>query len=369
MAKIIRTVCGDIAPEKLGFTTAHEHTIADMTQLVTAQQVYKDMVPAEMLLVKPENMAFLRSGSGLFSDGCSTNDDVEWLTKELGIFRDKVGGNAVVDASPVPLRGDVQLIRQASEATGVHVIVCTGLYYEKGRPQKYLEMDENAIYQMCKDEVEHGIGDTGIYPGFLKCGMSSLGPGSDIPACEWATLRALARLSAETGLSLHVHTAVPMTPEQVISVAKCALDAGVSPDRLNMMHLDQYLRVPYVMDDYIRNFEQTRTVNIDLQCEILDMGCTIGFDSWDSLVSILPDNNDRLKALVELIRRGYAGQIVLGHDVSDKSHSASFGYTGFTGFAVNALPTLRAMSDIVSDADIRKLVCDNPARLLAFNIP
>ena len=29
MAKIIRTVCGDIAPEDLGFTDMHEHTITD----------------------------------------------------------------------------------------------------------------------------------------------------------------------------------------------------------------------------------------------------------------------------------------------------------------------------------------------------
>lgn len=152
--------------------------------------------------------------------------------------------------------------------------------------------------------------------------ISSMGPGSEIPECEWQTLRALSRLSAETGMSLHVHTAVPMTPEQVLSVARCALD----------------------------------------------MGCTIGFDSWDSLVYILPDNYDRLKALVELICRGYSDQIVLGHDVSDKSHSASFGYTGYTGFAVNALPKLREMQDIISEEVIGKLVCGNPARLLAFDV-
>lgn len=198
--------------------------------------------------------------------------------------------------------------------------------------------------------------------------ISSMGPGSEIPECEWQTLRALSRLSAETGMSLHVHTAVPMTPEQVLSVARCALDMGVRPDRLNMMHLDQYLRVPYSMDEYIRNFDQARTVSIDLQCRILDMGCTIGFDSWDSLVYILPDNYDRLKALVELICRGYSDQIVLGHDVSDKSHSASFGYTGYTGFAVNALPKLREMQGIISEEVIGKLVCGNPARLLAFDV-
>jgi phosphotriesterase-related protein len=363
----ITTVRGDIAPSELGFTTMHEHTIADMGQLVAAQQMYKDMIPPEDLLVKPENMYFLRSGVGLFSGGCATKDDVKWLSEELRIFKHKVGGKAVVDGSPIPLRGDVRLIRQASETADVHVIVGTGLYYEKGRPKKYLEMKEADVYKMCRDEINTSIEDTGIYPGFLKCGMSSQGEGSEIPACEWETLRALSKLAVETGMSLHVHTAVPMTTEQVISVAKCAVDeCGIKPDRLLMMHLDQYLRIPYTMDEYIRSFEMPRSVAIALQCSILDMGCNIGFDSWDSLVYILPDNYDRLKALVELLRRGYSGQIVLGHDVSDKSHSASFGYTGYTGFAVNALPKLYEMLDIFEVADIDKLVYENPARILAY---
>nr|WP_296834868.1 hypothetical protein [uncultured Marvinbryantia sp.] len=363
----ITTVRGDIDPSELGFTTMHEHTIMDNSTLVEAQKAFKERIPPQMLKAVPENMAFLRGGTGLFSEDCSTKDDVEWLKKELAYFKKMVGGNAVVDASPIPMRGDVRLIREASEAADVHVIVATGLYYEKGRPEKYQAMKEADVYAMCKKEVENGIEDTGIHPGFLKCGMSSMGPGSEIPACEWETLRALAKLAAETGLSLHVHTAVPMTPDQIISVAKCVTEeCGLNPERLYMMHLDQYLRVPYNLDDYMRNFSVARTVDIDLQCRLLDMGCTIGFDGWDSLVHILPDNHDRLKALVELLKRGYAGQIVLGHDVNDKSHGVSFGYTGFTGFAMNALPKLYEWKDIINPADVRKMVIDNPARILAY---
>ncbi|MDO5424169.1 MAG: hypothetical protein Q4F41_10620 [Eubacteriales bacterium] len=317
--------------------------------------------------ISPENMALLRSGTGLFSDDCHTADDVEWLTRELCYFKNAVGGNAVVDASPIGMRGNVELIRQASEAADVHVVVATGFYYEMGRQENLRSLTEQQVYDICKREVEEGIDDTGIYPGFLKCGMSSAGPGSEIPECEQAALRALAKLAKETGLSLHVHTAVPMTAEQVLYTADvCLKEIGLSPDRLYMMHLDQYLRVPLDIDQYIRDFSQTRTVDIELPCRLLERGCTIGFDSWDSLVSILPDNFDRLKALVELLRRGYADQIVLGHDITDKSHSASCGYTGFTGFMMNGLSKLYAMPDLVKPEDIHKLVYENPARLLAF---
>lgn len=366
MGKIIRTVCGDIDPEKLGYTDMHEHTITDMTQLVTAQQMYKDMIPVEDLKYKPENMVFLRSGVGLFSDDMKTTDDYEWLVKELEIFRDKVGGQTIVDASPIPMRGDVRLIKKASEATGVNILVGTGLYYRNGRDEKYLRMTEDEVYAMCKAEIEHGIDETDIYPGFLKCGMSSEGEGSEIPECEWATLRALSRLAKETGMSLHVHTAVPMTKEQVLRVCDCALSYGISPDKLYMMHLDQYLRVPYAIHDYIADFETVRTVDITLQEELLKKGVTIGFDSWDSLVYILPDNHDRLKALVELMKRGYARQIVLGHDVSDKSHSASYGYSGFTGFSTSCIQELYSYGDVIDTDEIDYLVYDNPKRLLEF---
>lgn len=363
--KVIKTVCGTITPEKLGFTTMHEHTIADMSQLVTAQQTYKDMIPQEKLSVRPENMAFLRNGFGLFSDECSARDDFDWLKRELEIFRDQAGGNAVVDASPIPMRGDVRLMQKASKETGVHMIIGTGLYYAMGRSEEYRNMKQEEVYNLCKKEVEEGIDDSDIFPGFLKCGMSSMGGGSKIPVCEWETLRALAQLSAETDMSLHVHTAVPMTDQQILDVARCAIDCGCKPDRLLMMHLDQYLRRPMNIDEYICNFSLPRTINIDLQCRLLDMGCNIGFDSWDSLVYILPDNFDRLKALVELLRRGYGGQIVLGHDITDKSHSASYGYTGFTGFAVNAIPKLIEFSDKFDATQIKMMTYDNPARILA----
>lgn len=56
-----------------------------------------------------------------------------------------------------------------------------------------------------------------------------------------------------------------------------------------------------------------------MQLQLLDMGINIGFDSYGSLTPTLPDNDDMNKALVELLRRGYGSQIVLGHDITDKS--------------------------------------------------
>lgn len=121
MSKIVRTVRGDIAPEDMGFTTAHEHTLSDMSPLVEAVKEYKAMIPSEMLVWKPENAKFLRDGTVLFSDDCQIGNDADWLKAELELFRGRVGGGCVVDASPISIRGDVRKMREVSEQTGVHI--------------------------------------------------------------------------------------------------------------------------------------------------------------------------------------------------------------------------------------------------------
>lgn len=370
--KIVRTVCGDIDPEDLGLTTAHEHTISDMTDLVAAVVQYKEMIPAEMLEARPENLAFLRSGAALFSDDCSPHNDVDWLIGELGFFRDKAGGGCVVDASPIGMRGDTSLMRRASAETGVNIVVCTGLYYEAGRAEKYRSYTPQQVYDLCMREVREGIAGSEdedgvrVYPGFVKCGMSSE-DGLTCPQCEWDTLEALARIAGETGLSLHVHSGKPMGEELVCSVARFALDHGCPADRLNMMHLDQFVRYPWDIDEYLRSYDVARTVSVDLQQRVLELGCYIGFDGYSNNAVVCPDNYDRTKALVELLSRGWGERIVLGHDITDKSRSCAMGGAGWADFALNLIPKLYEFPDLVDPDDIGMLIYDNPARLLAFD--
>lgn len=367
MEKFVRTVRGDVAPEELGFTTAHEHTLCDMTPLVEAVKEYKAMIPPEMLVWKPENAKFLRDGTALFSDDCQIGNDTEWLTAELELFRERVGGGCVVDASPISLRGDVEKMRQVSEQTGVHIVVCTGLYYKDGRAPQYRELTVQQNYELFRKEIDEGIDGTGIRPGFLKCGFNADAKnGMQLSPCEWETLEALSQLSAETGMSLHVHSGPGMSAEQIIRIADFALSHGVKPNRLNMMHLDQYVRTPYDLSAYIRDMDTAINVDVKLHRTILDKGCYIGFDAWNSTVSILPNDADRLKALIELLRSGYGSQIVLGHDTSSKAYGLTFGNVGFCGFADSCCMQLWNYADLIDPDDIDKLTTDNPQNLLAI---
>lgn len=156
-------------------------------------------------------------------------------------------------------------MREVSEQTGVHIIVCTGLYYRDGRKEEYRALSAQENYDLFRREIDEGIDGSGIRPGFLKCGFNADPKnGMQLADCEWATLEALSQLSAESGLSLHVHSGPGMRAEQILSIAEFALSHGVKPDRLNMMHLDQYVRTPYDIQAYIRNMDTAINVDVTL---------------------------------------------------------------------------------------------------------
>lgn len=362
-AKKITTVRGDISPEKLGFTSFHEHTFLDLAFMRNHLEGIPP-IPREMLILKPENYEALRNGLGLFSDDCSTLGDVDYMVRELTAFK-RVGGRAICDASPIGLRGNVRDFKAASERADIHLICATGLYHAKAQPADFLTKSEQELISYFEKEIHEGIDGTTIKPGFLKCALQNLNPDNTIHAIDLKTFRACARVAAKTGLSLHVHMNRPLTEMHILQAINIAFtECGMKPTRLHIMHMDSFLRTPTNLADYYTSLDTVRGVNIDMQTKVLDTGVSIGFDSWGSLTTYLPDDYDRLKGLVALLKKGYTSQIALGHDVYDKSRGVSYGSTGFTHFATFALPILKQLgfgADVIA-----KLTVDNPARILAY---
>lgn len=159
------------------------------------------------------------------------------MVNELNEFK-KIGGNAVCDASPIGLRGNVSDIKKASELADIHIICATGLYTANSQPEEFIVKSEAELITYFKKEVQEGIEGTDIRPGFLKCALNVLDPNNTIHELELKALRACAKVAAETGMSLHVHTAVPLTCDHILQGVDTAVkECGMQPDRLYMMHL------------------------------------------------------------------------------------------------------------------------------------
>lgn len=367
--KTVKTVCGEIGQEELGFTSMHEHLLCDFTDMMKMSigpEISKgiEQLPKSVLELTMKNLASLRNGMGTFSRDCATLGDIAYTVEELKAFK-AMGGKAIVEASPICVGVDkyMEEMKEASEKSGIHIVTCTGLYTASTQPDEYKKMSEDELVDIFTKHMEEGYGDTGIRPGFMKCAINTPGSVMGVDEAEIKAVRACARVAAREGCSIHIHNGYPMGINECVPVAQMVLELGVKPDKLLMLHMDSLIRRPHDYIDYIRDFKAVKTVDIELQLKLLDMGVNIGFDSWDMPTTAVPDNAERLKALAELLRRGYGSQITMGHDVYDKSRGVAYGYTGFTGFIRNALPVLRQLG---FEAEIQKLTVDNPARILAY---
>lgn len=362
MGKIM-TVTGEINADELGLTSMHEHLMCDTSPaLGPVLKMYSAKIPKETLTLTMPNLANLRGGISAFSSDCCTLNALEYTVDELKYFK-MMGGNAIVDASPLGMPHNLSGLKEASLRSGISIIACTGLYIQDAQPEEYRSMPEDELTALFKKGIFEAIDESGVKAGFLKCAINTLDENGQIASCELKAVRACAKAAAETGRSLHIHNAFPLTADHIIPIAKMVLELGVRPEKLLMLHMGSFVRVPRTNHSYVSDFSCVKTVNIDMQLRLLDMGINIGFDSYGSLTPTLPDNDDMNKALVELLRRGYGSQIVLGHDITDKSRGVSYGYTGFTDFIRNVLPVLKECG---LESDVHKLVYDNPARILEY---
>jgi len=108
------------------------------------------------------------------------------------------------------------------------------------------------------------------------------------------------------------------------------------------------------------------SVDLDYLEKILRRGSTIGMDRFG--VDVILPTKQRVDTIVELCKRGYAGQMVLSHDAS--CHIDWFPREvirkavpnwNFLHISDDVVPALREGG--VPEAQIRQMTVDNPRRI------
>jgi phosphotriesterase-related protein len=362
----ITTVCGDILPEQLGMTSMHEHTLLDLSIARDFMlQMFPDVTP-EQVEFKLENYGFLKTGTFLLNQELAVMDDQAFVTRELCFFKE-LGGSAICDCSPIGVRGNIEGIRRISQDSEMHIICATGIYTATSRSPEFVGASEDILYAAFKQEIEKGIGGTGIYPGFIKCALATYGA-DGVDVSELAAVRACARLSAETGMSIHIHTDAMFAASDVIAAVDMAIsECGAKPERILVCHTDNRLAAGTMVIDYLEDAEVGRNIDLTMHRDLLQRGVNIGLDTWGMPVVnpmfFMPDDFERLKALVQLCKDGYAAQIVLGNDMANKFMGCQSGNYGCTRWAEFALPQMQMLG---LDAEIEQITVTNPARILAY---
>ncbi len=368
MSLQVMTVRGPIQPEEIGFTSMHEHILSNVA-------VFRDRIQRMGLLptVLPlraeeklslQNRSTLRHAMILSWDNLSL-DDEDVMTAEIADFK-AAGGSTLLEVSAPGIRtapADVLALRRISERTGVHVVASTGLYAEDTWPDRYRSMTLQGYIDFLRDEIEHGIGETGILPGHIKVAYE------DESEPMETYLRAAARVSRESGLSMQVHVGLFRPNDEVrATVLRTLYDSACLPNRTVICHVENWLG-SLSTSRLVMN-PQSVPCDLTLHKEALDRGFTLCFTcfgaEWDQEPLGLSHRPDWfiLAGLLALLREGYAEQIVLGHDVFTKLCTRRGGGEGYTRIPHFVIPTLRDCG--VPEATLRRLTVENPARLLAF---
>ncbi|HET7466603.1 MAG TPA: phosphotriesterase-related protein [Candidatus Dormibacteraeota bacterium] len=336
------TVRGPVAAQELGITLMHEHLFIDLSFLrdEPTWDWQKTLVDAELTLV---NRGLLQVDPYV-SRRNLVLDDVDAAVAELIPFRE-LGGGCVVDLTTTGIKPQPARLREVSERTGVHMVAGCGHYTRRSHSPEVAAASEAQLVEGMLDEIANGLAGTDVRPGII----GEIGTGSPIHPDEAKVLRAAAAAQQETGLAINVHVAI--FKREALAALDVLEAAGADLSRVVISHLDEQPDTAY----HRAVLERGAYVEYD----------TFGSESYfDGDGSAEPSDRERVDCLIELLDGGWGDRLLISQDVCTKVQLLRFGGLGYAHILRSIVPRLRRRG--VDDATIRKLLVENPARVLAL---
>jgi 5-phospho-D-xylono-1,4-lactonase len=312
----VRTVLGDISPDELGVTYAHEHLVIDGGG------------PVE---VSPD---FLLA-------------DVDRMVSEVDSAC-AAGLRAAIDMMPIACGRNPHKLAELSRRTGIHLVAATGLHHERfydpshwSRRATWQQLADRFVADLMEGIDEHDdrgpiVERTTIRAGVVKVAGSEGGPSRrDIPAFE-----AAAAANHRTGVPIHTHCeAGTGALEQV----ELLLASDVVPRVVSLSHVDK------VVD---RGYHRA----------ILESGAYVVYDQgfrWGD------QPNGTLRLLEWAAEDGHLDRVMLGMDAARQGYHPTYG--GGPGLSWLLSDFAAEMEARGLDADARHaMFVENPATAFAF---
>lgn len=322
----IQTVRGTIDSSGLGYTLIHEHavTCCDWS---------------------------MRKGLG--KQFCDEERLLEMAVIQLKKAK-AAGIDTIVDGTPINLGRDMNLIRRASEASGVQILVSSGFYHQEDPWLQWKPKEE--IFGYLNYECQNGLEDTDILPAILKCAVDHPGLTDYIKKM----LAVTADVARERKLPVFCHT-IPelrhggamLDIMEAHGVPLRAVVAGHSGDVDDLPYLES----------------------------LLERGCYLGMDRFGT-VTATPGTTleKRVETIIRLCRDGWEDKLLVSHDYApytgflpswkeastDEALENPVNFTYFTKFAAPML-----LERGLTEEQLHKLTYENPRSYFerAFGLP
>ncbi|MGA8372340.1 MAG: hypothetical protein WB765_19575 [Acidimicrobiales bacterium] len=319
----VNTVLGPVDSASLGSTLMHEHIFVLSSEIEKTAEEWDEEAEQTRALAKLREL------------------------KEQGI-------DTLVDLTVVGLGRSIPRIATiAARVPEINIVVATGVYTYNEVPMYFHFQGPGTVLggpepmvDMFIREIRDGVADTGVRAGILKCATDR--PGIT-PGVE-RVLRAVAQAHRATGVPITTHTPRPPEPWG-LHQQRVFQEEGVDLSRVVIGH-------------------SGGTLNTDYHLELIENGSYLGFDHFGMSGFTL---EDRVDAVVRLCERGYGERIVLSHDAMcfvdwfPRSMMAALKDWRWTYISNDVLPVMRDRG--VSEADIRRMMVENPRTILESGAP
>jgi phosphotriesterase-related protein len=220
-----------------------------------------------------------------------------------------------------------------------------GWYVHDAHPAYVSDESEEELASRLVRELECGIDGSEVRATVI----GEIGTSSTITERELRCLRAAGTAAVVTGAAIIVH--LDPQAQNALKVVETLTDRGVEVERIVLGHMD-------LQDDlgYLR--------------QAADSGANLSFDTfgtecrWNGLWQLRdPTDEERMERLAYLIEAGFEERLVLSHDVFLKTLLRRYGGLGYAHLLQRIVPHLQDRHG-VSQRTAKKLLCDNPQRLL-----
>jgi len=342
------TVGGMVSSHTLGLTLMHEHLFLDARGAVTGT-AEAEVDALRDRAVRIEDLVLLREHPYSSLDNCLL-DDAAIAESELADFVER-GGKTVVDVSCWGIGRDPVGLLAVARATGLNVVMGTGLYLERSHGAWTAELDVAGIAERIINECRTGVsvpcaeGEMRVRPGIL----GEIGVSPDFTNAERASLRAAARAQLATGLPLMVH--LPAWQRRGHEVLDVCEAEGVDPGAIVLAHMD-----PSVGD-------------VDYQASLCARKPHLEFDGVGMGLSFpgegcMPCDEEIARGVVQLFERGHGDQVLLSQDVFLKVQLRRYGGNGYAHVLRSFLPRLKRLGLSQTAAEV--ILTEHPRRVFEY---